>query len=160
MITNKKTLYLFGGIVVLGIIGIVAAKASGPGAPKPSSSNSTSTSATKSSQVTIRGVDAVLNFGVSSDQESDLRYAINKYASTLTAKPKLISIKNVAAAPYNSEDPNAHTAITFDLTLDSSKLKANFQYFTLTKGNLTLTDPSSGSIVFSSGDIDLSTGTS
>jgi len=152
--TNKKVIILFGAIIVFGFAGIIIAKVSGPKPQQPSSAAATN-NARQSSQSSIQGIDSVLNFGVSSDQESDLRYSINKYVTQLSPKPKSLAVKGITATPYDSTDPNARTAITFDLLADNVKLKATFQYFTLTGGNLMLTD-NSGTTVYSSGDVDLS----
>lgn len=106
------------------------------------------------SQPDFFGFDAILNTGVTDNQISALKFAFSKYAKTLDAGLKTITVSNAISVPRDSESNNPYIK-TFDVQIDGqSGYTASITSSDLTSITLQLKNPQ-GAIIFESGLIDL-----
>jgi hypothetical protein len=104
------------------------------------------------------GFDDLLNYGLSSDQESDLKYAFTKFAASTNQHFSEVDLTNIAVAPHDSTSSAPDTA-TFNVTINNQiNYQGRLAYSNLTAAELYLTNPQTGAQVYDSGLIDVYNG--
>jgi hypothetical protein len=92
----------------------------------------------------------LLNYGITNDQVQNLRFALSKFATTLSTGAKKISIYNINAI---SHDPNSTTTfdtVTFAVSVDGTVYDGSMDYSELVTVHVTLKN-GTGATVFDSG---------
>ena len=98
-------------------------------------------------KITFMNTDSLLNNGLSSSQVTNLKQLFFTYAPSA----KVISI-NLPSIQPGARDPNSATpwfSLTFTGSIDESPYNASVEYSGLDTTKLTLTNPTSGAVLFS-----------
>lgn len=101
------------------------------------------------------GTSSLISQGLSTQQVQIFQQAITSFAKStnLDLKSAVIDEASVTTGPIN---PDGTFSVTFSLFVNSTSYEAKFQYVGLTDGELFLYNPQSGSQIFDSGVINLS----
>lgn len=97
---------------------------------------------------TFNGLGDLANYGVTTDQLTDLQIAFTNYNSSA----QNVTLTNIQPVPHNSESASTSDSINFNAAVDTQHLKAKIVYSSLTVARLYLYNQS-GRQVFDSGDI-------
>jgi|GEM_PF-3488689 len=128
-------------------------------APTPTPTPSPANPALGSSAPTYEGFDDLLNYGLSSDQESDLKYAFTKFAAAANLRVTEIDLGSIAIAPHDSTSASTNSTATFTATINKTTIyQARLVYSNLTAAELYLNNPQTGAQIFDSGLIDVYNG--
>jgi hypothetical protein len=129
--------------------------------PSPSSAaqaSATPTPLPTPGSVAYNGFDALLDHGISADQENDAQVAFDKFAKATGIRLTQVAIDPVSVkVALHTVNPATNTA-TFTATVNSkTKYLASLNYHDLTAAQLLLKN-ANGVQVFDSGDIDVYNG--
>lgn len=108
------------------------------------------------SQMVFTGTQPLLDNGASSAQISNMEYAFFQYAEKTNQKIYTVDVEGVADVPH---DPNS-TSTTFAQTFTASfngnnPYNARIDYHDLTYCRLRIYDPTSGNVIYDSGDVNV-----
>ncbi|HUC89795.1 MAG TPA: hypothetical protein VMR45_03260 [Patescibacteria group bacterium] len=161
-------------VVILGVIALVAVNKSSTTTTDVTSSKSDSydknsgqtvsnpagktpdTYGTNAAAPIYLGTSNLLDYGVSSDQEADLRYSLYQYFKTTSKNVTEISVTTNSISPVN-HDPNSDSnvfTINFDFVVNKKdQYKAKLDYFDLSSIDLHIYDSKGTTQLYDSGTV-------
>jgi len=95
--------------------------------------------------ITFRDINALNNYGITTDQSANLRTLFFKYKPT--ARTITITARSIASGPHNPDSDDPFT-LTFVGTIDGTDYTATLTYSGTQDLELTLNDPQTGTQLF------------